>query len=141
MSKLDYSRYIAHIMKDKIGSINSGNIDFLLKDNDKLYVLALSIAYLTLSKEKIIEKDKNNTDKLGRLTKHIKVSDLDTIFEPSFSSKMPLILEADSTDNLWILDNFRDSIMHGEFEMDLAGEVLLINNTGYDRRLKAEIPF
>jgi hypothetical protein len=54
---------------------------------------------------------------------------------------MPRILEAKEQNNLWILDNIRDSIMHGSFDIDEENKCFLINNTQYDRELKAEIPF
>ena len=140
MSKLEYSSIISEKMYGVGKSLFYGCANHIL-NYDQEYMLALCIAYLTLSKEKIIDKDKDNNDKLGRLTKHVNTSDIDTIFDSSFSSKMPVIIEADSLDKTWILDNFRDSIMHGVFDIDLINQELIIDNNGYDRRLKATIPF
>lgn len=140
MSKLDYSASLSDIIYGKLKSVHIGYATDLLEDND-LYKLALSIAYLTLSKEKIIDKDKKNTDKIGRLNKHVKTIDIDTVFDSSFSNKPPIIIEAEEYDKLWILDNFRDSIMHGVFDIDLENKVIYIDNREKDRKLKAEISF
>lgn len=140
MSKLDYSKSLSEIIYPKLKSVDYSFPSLLLED-DKLYVLSLCIAYLTLSKEKIISKDKKNNNRLGRLTKFVKKTDIDTLFDNSFSDKMPLIIETQENDNLWILDNFRDSIMHGVFDVDLEKEEIIINNCSPERRLKAIIPF
>ena len=54
---------------------------------------------------------------------------------------MPNIINAKENSNLWILDNIRDSIMHGSFEIDEVNKLIVIDNKQYDRDLKIEIPF
>ena len=58
---------------------------------DEYFELALCIAYMTLSKEKIIDKEIENDDRIGRLTKLVSTLDIDAVFDPSFNKEMPTI--------------------------------------------------
>ena len=108
---------------------------------DEYFELALCIAYMTLSKEKIIDKEIENDDRIGRLTKLVSTLDIDTVFDPSFNKEMPTITSTLENNNLWILDNFRDSIMHAAFNVDMENKRFVINNTQDERQLIATIPF
>ena len=108
---------------------------------DEYFELALCIAYMTLSKEKIIDKEIENDDRIGRLTKLVSTLDIDAVFDPSFNKEMPTITSALENNNLWILDNFRDSIMHAAFNVDMENKRFVINNTQDERQLMATIPF
>lgn len=108
---------------------------------DENFELALCIAYMTLSKEKIIDKEIENDDRIGRLTKLVSTLDIDAVFDPSFNKEMPTITSALENNNLWILDNFRDSIMHAAFNVDMENKRFVINNTQDERQLMATIPF
>ena len=100
-------------MYDKFKSIEYNRVsDYLYLD--KYTELAFCLAYMTLSKEKIIDKDKENDDQLGRLTKHVKTTDIDTLLNCNGIT----IIDTDQYDNTWILDNIRDSIMHEKFDID-----------------------
>ena len=70
---------------------------------------------MTLSKEKIIKKDMKEIDRLGRLTKLVDDKEIDKLFDTNFCSQVSIINYAKEQNNLWILDNIRDSIMHGAF--------------------------
>lgn len=108
---------------------------------DEYFELALCIAYMTLSKEKIIDKEIENDDRIGRLTKLVSTLDIDAVFDPSFNKEMPTITSTLENNNLWILDNFRDSIMHAAFNVDMENKRFVINNTQDERQLIATIPF
>ena len=136
MSKKSYSTKIASLMYDKFKSIEYNRVsDYLYLD--KYTELAFCLAYMTLSKEKIIDKDKENDDQLGRLTKHVKTTDIDTLINCDGIT----IINADQYDNTWILDNIRDSIMHEKFDIDEEQEIIIINNDMKNRHLNAEITF
>ena len=136
MSKKSYSTKIASLMYDKFKSIEYNRVsDYLYLD--KYTELAFCLAYMTLSKEKIIDKDKENDDQLGRLTKHVKTIDIDTLINCDGIT----IINADQYDNTWILDNIRDSIMHEKFDIDEEKEIIIINNDMKNRHLNAEITF
>lgn len=108
---------------------------------DENFELALCIAYMALSKEKIIHKEIENDDRIGRLQKQVATKDIDAVFDPSFNKEMPTITSTLENNNLWILDNFRDSIMHAAFDIDMENKCLIINNTQKERNLQATIPF
>lgn len=140
MSKKSFSQEIDHIMYRKIKSLeNSYYNDFFNKD--EYFELVLCLAYMTLSKEKIIKKDMKDNRRLERLTRMVPTVDIDMLFDNSFCSDMPRIFEAQEMDNTWILDNIRDSIMHGMFDIDEERKCFVINNDYFDRKLKAEVPF
>lgn len=136
MSKKSYSTKIASLMYDKFKSIEFDRVeDYLYLD--KYTELAFCLAYMTLSKEKIIHKDKENNDPLGRLTRYVHTIDIDTLIDcDGIIIKYP-----DKYDNTWVLDNIRDSIMHEKFEIDEEKEIIIINNDKEDRIFKAEISF
>ena len=140
MQKEIFSKKINESMYKKINSIESEDSNAFL-EKDENFEIALCLSYMTLSKEKIIHKDMNNTNRMDRLSKMVDTSEIDKVFKPGFAKEMPRILEAKEQNNLWILDNIRDSIMHGSFDIDEENKHFLINNTQYDRELKAEIPF
>jgi len=140
MSKKNFSIKINDMISKKIKALEELNIEEFLK-KDKYFEFILCLSYMTLSKEKIIDKDIKNTDRLGRLTKHVYTIDIDYLFSPSFSKTQPIINYAKENDNVWILDNIRDSIMHECFIIDEENECIIINNTGHDRELNAIIPF
>ena len=117
MSKLTFSKQINESILRKLSALENLNFEEFMK-KDEYFELALSIAYLTLSKEKIIEKDINNPKRLERLTKRVYTKDIDQIFKNGFSKEMPTISNSDEEDNTWILDNIRDSIMHEALEID-----------------------
>ncbi len=105
---------------------------------DDTFRLALCIAFMTLSKESIIVKDKKNTDRLGRLTKQVSDMEIDTMFQ---GEDQPIIHSSLESDHTWILDNIRDSILHEHFDIDEEHRKIIIHNTKYGRGLDAEIPF
>ena len=140
MSKESFSKTISETMYKKTKAIEYLDLKTLLEKDDNFEV-ALCIAYLSLSKEKIIEKDIKNNDRLSRLTKKVDTIEIDKVFKPGFAKEMPSIIFARENDNLWILDNIRDSIMHGACDIDEERKCFIINNTQYNRELSAEIPF
>ncbi len=140
MSKESFSQTIYQTMFTKIKTLEYTNPTGFFK-YDENFELVLCLAYLTLSKESIIKKDIKNTDKLGRLTKMVSTTDIDAVFNPSFNTEMPIIYSASELNNLWILDNIRDSIMHGSFDIDEENKCFKIRNTQYARELEADIPF
>ena len=140
MSKLTFSKQINESILRKLSALENLNFEEFMK-KDEYFELALSIAYLTLSKEKIIEKDINNPKRLERLTKRVYTKDIDQIFKNGFSKEMPTISNSDEEDNTWILDNIRDSIMHEALEIDEENQCIKLNNTQNDRKLNGTIPF
>ncbi len=140
MSKESFSQTIYQSMYTKLKTLEYTNPSGFFK-YDENFELVLCLAYMTLSKESIIKKDIKNTDKLGRLTKLVNTTDIDTVFDSKFNSEMPTIYSASVNDNLWILDNIRDSIMHGSFDIDEENKCFKIRNTQYARELEADIPF
>lgn len=140
MSKELFSKKISTVMNNKIKSLECMNIYEFLK-KEEYFELALCLSYMTLSKEKIIHKEMKNTDRLDRLTKYVKTIDIDEVFSPTFSKNIPTIISARENNNLWILDNIKDSIMHGQFEINEDKKCFIINNKQFDRELVAEVPF
>lgn len=140
MSKETFSQTIYQTMYTKIKTLEYTNPSAFFK-YDENFELVLCLAYMTLSKESIIKKDIKNTDKLGRLTKMVNAKDIDAVFDPSFNPEMPIIYSASENNNLWILDNIRDSIMHGSFDIDEQNKCFKIRNTQFARELEADIPF
>ena len=140
MSKQTFSEKINKKMKTKIEAVEHINLEELLK-KDEDFEFILSLTYLVLSKEKIIKKEIKNKDRLGRLTKLVDQKEIDKVFDPNFSKEIPNIINTLEINKMWILDNIRDSIMHGSFEIDEEKKLVLIDNQGHDRNLKTEIPF
>jgi hypothetical protein len=140
MSKVSFSKKISETMDKKMHAIDSYDLKTLMEKDDDFEV-AMCIAYMTLSKEKIIDKDIKNTDRLGRLTEKVDTSEIDKVFKVGFAPEMPRIMFAKENNNTWILDNIRDSIMHGVCDIDEERKCFIINNTQFDRELKAEVPF
>lgn len=140
MSKLEFSKNVKETMIKKINALENLDYEEFMK-KDEYFELVLCLAYLTLSKEKIIEKDMKNPNRLERLTKYVYTKDIDDVFSNGFSSEMPKIFNAKEYNNLWILDNIRDSIMHEVIEIDEERKCIIIKNNQYDRDLNAEIPF
>lgn len=140
MSKESFSKKISDMMDHKMKVLENMNyVEFLEKD--KYFEFILCLSYMTLSKEKVIKKDIKNSKRLDRLTRMVLEKDVDVVFKNNFSEKMPVINYAKESDNTWILDNIRDSLMHGMFDIDEENEMILINNTQFDRELNALIPF
>ena len=140
MSKKSFSKEIDNLMYRKIKSLENSYYDDFFK-KDEYFELVLCLAYMTLSKEKIIKKDMKDNRRLERLTRMVPTVDIDLLFDSSFCDDMPRIFEAQENDNTWILDNIRDSIMHGMFDIDEERKCFIINNDYFDRKLKAEVPF
>lgn len=140
MSKETFSQKISESIQRKIEAIEIMNIDDFLEP-DENFEIALCLSYMTLSKEKIIAKDIKNQNRLDRLSQMVNSSEINKVFQNGFAKEMPLISYAKENNNLWILDNIRDSIMHGAFDIDDKRKCFLINNNQYDRELIAEIPF
>ncbi len=140
MSKESFSQKINNSMLNKMSVLENMDANSFFKKDD-YFEIALCFAYMTLSKEKIISKDMKNTDRMARLTKKVDMQEIDKLFKEGFASEMPIIKYARVNNNLWILDNIRDSIMHGVFDIDEERNCFLINNNQYDRELVAEIPF
>lgn len=140
MSKATFSKNMCEVMEQKIEAIEKYNFKKITEQNE-LFEVALCISYLTLSKEKIIEKDIKNNDRIGRLTKKVDTKEIDKVFSPGFSKEMPIILSSRENNNLWILDNIRDSIMHGAFDIDEENKIIKIKNNQYNRELEVDIPF
>ena len=74
---------------------------------DEYFELTLCLAYMTLSKEKIIHKEIENTDRIGRLTKQVATTDID-----KFISRDKKLNE------LW--NNIAPGFGANESELDLA---------------------
>lgn len=140
MSKESFSQKISESMDKKIEAIEQMNINAFL-EKDEHFEIALCLSYMTLSKEKLIAKDMKNHDRMARLSQMIDTSEIDKVFQIGFAQEMPRILYTKENNNLWILDNIRDSIMHGVFDIDENRKCFLLNNEQYDRELTAEIPF
>ena len=139
MSKSSFSENITLVFNDKLKGLRYNPSTIL--ESSEYYELALCLAYLTLSKEKIIHKDMKNNKRLERLTKKLDSREIDKVFQEGFAEEMPVITKSLESDNTWILDNIRDSIMHGMFEVDENRKVFIIHNDYYDRDFDAEIPF
>ena len=140
MSKITFSQKVSDMLTFKINTLENLDYDNFLK-NENYFELVLCLAYLVLSKEKIIEKDIKNPQRIDRLTKKVPTIDIDAVFASTFSKQIPNIINARENNNMWILDTIRDSIMHCAFEIDEERECLILNNTQHDRDLQAEIPF
>ena len=140
MSKETFSKKISETMYKKTKAIEYLDLKALL-EKDEDFEIAICLAYMSLSKEKIIEKDIKNDDRLARLTQKVDTLEIDKVFQNGFAKEMPKIIYARENNNLWILDNIRDSIMHGACDIDEERKIFIINNTQYNRELKAEIPF
>lgn len=140
MSKELFSKKISETMYKKIKAIEYLDLKTLL-EKDEDFEIAICLAYMSLSKEKIIEKDIKNDDRLARLTQKVDTIEIDKVFQTGFAKEMPKIIYARENNNLWILDNIRDSIMHGAFDIDEERKIFIINNTQHNRELNAEIPF
>lgn len=140
MSKQTFSEKTNEIMNNKIEALEKLDLNELF-NKDENFEFVLSLAYMTLSKEKIIEKEIKNRDRLGRLTKLVEQKEIDKVFDHNELKEVPKIISTLENNNLWILDNIRDSIMHGSFDIDEERKLILINNTDNDRNLKMEIPF
>ena len=139
MSKSSFSEKIIDVFQSKLKGLRYNPNTIL--ESSEYYELALCLAYFTLSKEKIIHKDMKNNKRLERLTKKLDSTEIDKVFQEGFAEKMPVITNSLESDNTWILDNIRDSIMHGMFEVDEERKVFIIHNDYYDRDFDAEIPF
>ena len=140
MSKENFSKNICEIMEQKIEAIKKYDLKKITEQNE-FFEVALCIAQLALSKEKIIEKDIKNNDRIGRLTQKVDTKEIDKVFESGFAKEMPIISSSRENNNIWILDNIRDSIMHGAFDIDEENKKIKIKNNQYNRELEAEIPF
>lgn len=140
MSKQTFSKAISESMQNKIYALELNNSSMFLEE-DENFQIALCLAYMTLSKEKIIEKDMKERDRMKRLSQKVDQTEIDKVFDESFAKAVPNIIYAKENNNLWILDNIRDSIMHGAFEIDEERKLFLIDNKQYDRDFTAEIPF
>lgn len=140
MSKQTFAHSASDLMYKKIKAFEYLEPSlFFEKDDD--FELLLCLAYMTLSKEKIIKKELKNPDRMGRLTKMVDMKEIDKVFSPGFSTRLPIINYAKENNNLWILDNIRDSIMHSMFEIDEENRNFIIKNDYYDRDLDAIVPF
>jgi len=140
MSKIDFSKKMAPIIEHKINALENLDYSEFLK-KDEYFELALCLTYLTLSKEKIIDKELKNPRRLDRLKKQVPTIDIDVLFSQGFSANIPIIFNAKENNNLWILDNIRDSIMHEMLEIDEVKKCLIIKNNYFDRDLECEVPF
>lgn len=140
MSKENFSKNISELMYKKIKAIEY-KIPNVFLEKDENFDVVLCLAYMTLSKEKIIAKDMKNKNRMDRLSYMVDLSEIDKVFDSGFAKEMPAIKYAKENNNLWILDNIRDSIMHGSFDIDEDRKCFLINNQQHDRELIAEIPF
>lgn len=140
MSKEKYTTRVIKSMIGKIGYMENYCYNAFMGE-DEYFELALCLTYLTMSKEKIIKKDKHNNDRMARLSKKVDQAEIDKVFAPGFASKMPKIIQATEYNNLWILDAIRDALMHCQFDIDDDNRVFKLNNTYYDRNLIAEIPY
>ena len=140
MSKKSFSQEIDKLMYRKTKSLELGYYNDFFK-KDEYFELVLCLAYMTLSKEKIIKKDMRDNRRLERLTRMVSTQDIDLLFDSSFCLEVPKIIASEESDKTWILDNIRDSIMHGMFEIDEERKCFIIDNDYFDRTLKAEVPF
>lgn len=140
MSKESFSQKINELMYYKVKDLEHFHIDRFFQ-KDEYFELILCISYFALSKEKIIHKNIKDDDRLRRLTKFVDNTSIDEVFQQNFCTDVPRIIASLETDNGWILDNIRDSIMHGAFDIDEENKCFIINNTQSNRTLKAEIPF
>ena len=67
MSKESFSHQIFSTLYGKLKLLEYREPIYFF-EYDEYFELALCLAYMTLSKEKIIHKEIENTDRLGRLT-------------------------------------------------------------------------
>lgn len=140
MSKEIFSEKISELMNNKMQALKNFNPNIIFS-NEEYFELILCLSYMTLSKEKIIKKDMKNKSRLERLTRMVDEKDINHVFDSSFSNEMPRIFITKENDNTWILDNIRDSIMHGKFDIDEEKKCFIIDNQQPERKLNAEIPF
>ena len=140
MSKEIFSEKISDSLYSKIKSLEYLYTDYFFNSDD-IFKICLCLAYMTLSKEKIIKKDIKEIDRLGRLTQLVDDEEIDKLFDTNFCSEIPIINYAREQNNLWILDNIRDSIMHGAFEINEDHRCFIINNVQANRELDAVVPF
>ena len=136
MSKDSFSRELLEKAYDNIKAIHKENIWNL--DLDDNFKTALGITYLVLSKDKFIKKDKDNNHRIDRLSKNVATSDINALF---LGCNEPEILHTLEDDNVWILDNFRDSLAHEKSDIDEDQRKILIFNDIDDRHLNAIIKF
>ena len=137
MSRESFSYKLTKDMYNKILALEDDYLDYVL-DFDDTFELALALAYIVVSKEKIIEKDKKNDDNLKRLTRQVPKEEIDKLFTGKYSN---MIEETEEEDNTWILDVIRDSIAHHKIDIDEDNEVIIFNNDFPNRKFKAVIPF
>lgn len=140
MSKESFSEKINQLMNTKMNALIKFNPNVIFS-NEEYLELILCISYLTLTKEKIIKKDMKNKSRLDRLTRMVDGQEINHVFDSNFSEEMPKIISAKEMDNTWILDNIRDSIMHGKFDINEEKKCFIIDNQQPERKLNAEIPF
>ena len=144
MSKEMFASKISNAIAKKICYLENYNYVEFMK-NDEYFNLALCLGYLVLTKEKIIKKDMNNTDRLGRLTKKVDQSEIDKVFDDNFVNGNPLnkinITSSQESSNLWVLDAIRDSIMHCMLEIDDTAGIFELQNTYHDRTLVGQVPY
>ena len=141
MSCSSFSQKLTKDMYNKLQALENNDYDYLLNFDDN-FCLALSLAYLVISKEKFIEKDKDDyCNQEGRLTCRVDEAEIDKLF----SGKYADMIDHENCDvkynNVWYLDVIRDCVAHGKIDIDEDNKVIKFNNTKDKRRFIAEIPF
>ena len=137
MSKENFNKRVMLNMIQRFKALEENDFEKYLSF-DETFEIALCLAYMTLSKEKIIKKDMKNTNRLERIERKVPTRDIDFLFNGSCK---PTVLSSRENDNTWILDNIRDSIMHECFDIDEENRCIMIHNEWFDRELEAIVPF
>ena len=139
MSRERFSKQMADDIAQRFYSLENYD-SYTFFDRNDTFMLALAIAYMTLSKDSIIKKDYDNHDRTdtNRLTPHVEVDEIESLFN---SSNSPTIISSDVSDYTWILDNIRDCILHEHFDIDGDNRIIHIDNPMYGKKLVADIPF
>ena len=121
-------------------SLDSGNLTSFLDENEFLD-LSLAITYMTLSKDLVITKDMKDKNPERRLTSSVDMEIFDYLFTKEFNEEVPIISKSTGTSKRWIVDSIRDSILHGQYEVDLDNKCFKINNGMKSRELVCTVPF
>ena len=90
MSKESFSKTISKTMYRKLRNIEDHDFtSFFSKDEN--FLMALCLSYMTLSKEKIIEKDMKNKDRMARLTQMVDTNEINKVFTPGFADRKSVV--------------------------------------------------
>ena len=121
--------YFFTLIYSKIFQYNKKDFgSFFLNDSDD-FVFVSSLVFFLLLKERLINKDKSEA---GKLFSNMNVNDIDIIFKNNN-------INIDSVDSVKLLNNIRNAILHGCFDIDLNDRVVHINDTS--KNFSIDLPF